>query len=224
MKNRTVIIVAGAIVLVAALAGLAMLLSGDDSSDGIIASADTTVPVDQDAIEETRDVILVSGDPLPRLDGAGGVDPVIGTQMPTLEGATFTGEALTIGGAADGPRLYAFLAHWCEFCNQEVPELIELRNRDGVPAGMEVVGISTSAESSAPNYPPSQWFVDMKWPAEWPVMADSDESAAFAFNGGAAYPYLMVVGADGTVLDRSSGVKTAEELAVFLQDALATAP
>jgi hypothetical protein len=33
----------------------------------------------------------------------------------------------------------------------------------------------------------------------------------------------MIVGADGTVLDRASGAKSAEELATWIQDALATA-
>jgi hypothetical protein len=33
----------------------------------------------------------------------------------------------------------------------------------------------------------------------------------------------MIVGADGNVLDRASGTKTAEELATWIQDTLATA-
>ena len=78
-------------------------------------------------------------------------------------------------------------------------------------------------DNTAPNYPPSQWLVDKNWPSEWPVMADSEASEAFAFNGGGGFPYLMVVDADGTLLDRSSGTKSAEELATFVQGALANA-
>jgi hypothetical protein len=52
-------------------------------------------------------------------------------------------------------------------------------------------------------------------------MADSVESTSFVVNGGSGFPYLMIVDADGTVLDRSSGTKSAEELATWIQDTLA---
>jgi thiol-disulfide isomerase/thioredoxin len=119
--------------------------------------------------------------------------------------------------------MYVFLAHWCPHCNDEIPELIELNNRGGIPDDMNVVAISTAVDNSAPNYPPSEWIVDKEWPAEWPVMADSVESTSFVVSGGSGFPYLMIVGADGTVLDRASGAKSAEELATWIQDALATA-
>jgi thiol-disulfide isomerase/thioredoxin len=223
VKNRTTIIVIGAIVLVVGLAGLAVLLSGgdDESSGGVLAPGQTTeVPAGGD-VEENRPV-TVTGAPLPALAGDGAPDTAIGMATPVIEGATFDGEPLTIGGASDGPTLYAFLAHWCPACNQEVPELIELRNRDGVPEGMNVVGVSTAVDNTGPNYPPSNWFADSNWPTEWPVLADSAASEAFAFNGGGAFPYLLVVDADGTVLARDTGVKSAEDLAAFIQEALAT--
>jgi hypothetical protein len=88
---------------------------------------------------------------------------------------------------------------------------------------MNVVAISTAVDSSAPNYPPSEWIVDKEWPSEWPVMADSVESTGFVVNGGGGFPYLMVVDAEGNVLARASGTKSAEELATWISDALATA-
>ena len=114
-----------------------------------------------------------------------------------------------------------FLAHWCPHCNDEIPELIELRNRDGLPDGMSVAAVSTAVDNSAPNYPPSEWIVDKEWPSEWPVMADSVESTAFVVNGGSGFPYLMIADADGNVLARDSGTKSAEDLAVWIQTALA---
>jgi cytochrome c biogenesis protein CcmG, thiol:disulfide interchange protein DsbE len=225
VKNRTVIIVVGVIVLVVALAGLAVALSGggdDESSGGVLAPGQTTAPTLGGDVQENRPV-TVTGAPLPALERDGAPDAAIGMATPVIDGATFDGEPLTVGGATDGPTLYAFLAHWCPACNQEVPELIQLRNRDGVPEGMNVVGVSTGVDNTGPNYPPSKWFTDSNWPTEWPVMADSAASEAFAYNGGGGFPYLMIVGADGTVLDRASGVKSAEELAAFIQQALATA-
>jgi hypothetical protein len=59
---------------------------------------------------------------------------------------------------------------------------------------------------------------------KWPVMADSTESSAFVVNGGGGFPYLMIVDADGNVLDRDSGAKTAEDLAAWLQATVPSTP
>lgn len=224
MKNRTVIIVVGVIVLVLGLAGAAVLLSGgdDESSGGVLAPGETTRPTYGPDVQQNR-AVEVTGNPLPGLDDVLPEDPAIGLATPVVVGETFDGNAMTIGGSTEGPTLYAFLTHWCSACNAEIPELIELKNRRGVPEGMDVVAISTSVESGAPNYPPSEWFVDKQWPAEWPVMADSVESAGFVVNGGRSFPYLMIVDADGTVLARDSGTKSAEDLATWISDTLATA-
>ena len=224
MKNRTVMIVIGVVVLVLGLAGAAALLAGgdDESSGGVLAPGETTRPTYGDDVQENRPV-EVTGDPLPSLDSVGETDTAVGMPTPVIDGATFDGNAMTVGGATDGPTMYVFLAHWCPHCNDEIPELVELNNRDGIPDGMNVVAISTAVDETAPNYPPSEWIVDKEWPAEWPVMADSAESLGFVVSGGSGFPYLMIVDADGTVLDRSSGTKSAEELATWIQDTLATA-
>jgi thiol-disulfide isomerase/thioredoxin len=223
VKNRTVIIVVGVIVLVLGLAGAAMLLGGDDeSSAGVLAPGQTTGLTYGDDVQENRPV-EVTGDALPALGAVVDADPAVGMAMPVVEGATFDGKEVTIGGPTDGPTLYVFLAHWCPHCNDEIPELVELSNRGGLPDGMNVIAVSTGVDSSGPNYPPSEWLVDRQWPAKWPVMADSAESTGFVVNGGGGFPYLMVADAEGNVLVRASGTKSAEELAVWISDALATA-
>ncbi|HUS41038.1 MAG TPA: hypothetical protein VMY16_00085 [Ilumatobacteraceae bacterium] len=222
MKNRTVIIVVGVVVLVLGLAGAAVFFGGDDeSSGGVLAPGETTGPTYGDDVQENRPV-EVTGDALPSLESVGENDVAIGSPVPVIDGATFDGNAMTIGGATDGPTMYVFLAHWCPHCNDEIPELIELNNRGGVPEDMNVVAISTAVTPGEPNYPPSEWIVDKDWPSQWPVMADSVESTSFVVNGGSGFPYLMIVDADGNVLDRASGTKSAEELASWIQDALAT--
>ena len=52
---------------------------------------------------------------------------------------------MTIGGAGDKPTLLVFLAHWCPHCNREVPELIKLNDAGGIPADLDVIGISTAS-------------------------------------------------------------------------------
>lgn len=220
-SNRTLVIVIGAVVLVLGLAGLAVALTGgDDSSTGVVDPDETPTVTYGDDVTENQPVEVTSGSPLPALDNSVEDDPAIGMATPVIEGATFDGVPMSIGGATDGPTMYVFLAHWCPHCNDEIPELIELQNRDGIPEGLNVVGISTAVDNTRPNYPPSQWVLDKQWP--WSVMADDVQSTSFVVNGGGGFPYLMIVDADGTVLDRASGTKSAEQLAAWIQDTLAT--
>ncbi len=225
MKNRTVMIIVGVVVLVLGLAGAAVLLSGgdDESSGGVLAPGETPRATLGDDVEQNRPV-EVTGDPLPSLSSVVDVDPAIGMATPVVEGATFDGNAMSIGGSTDDATLYVFLAHWCPHCNDEIPELIELDNRGGLPDGVNVVAVSTGVDNSGPNYPPSDWLIDKNWPTKWPVMADSVESTAFVVNGGGGFPYLMLVDADGNVLDRDSGAKSAEELAAWIQATVPATP
>lgn len=219
-SNRTLIIVIGAVVGVLALAGIAVLVSGDDGDSAGVLAPGETVSEPAGPVEQNRPV-EVTGPPLVTFDENVVPDPGIGTAFPVMEGQSFDGTPITLGGETDGPTLLVFLAHWCPACNQEMPELVELNNRDGVPEGMNVIGVSTAVDNTRPNYPPSDWFADQRWP--WDVMADDANSTAFLFGGGSAFPYLVVVDADGNVLARDTGVKPAEELAEWLRDATASA-
>jgi thiol-disulfide isomerase/thioredoxin len=220
-KNRTLLIIVGVIVAVLGLAGIAVLAGGgDDSSSGVVDPSETVVESSGD-VEQNRP-IEVAGDNIPTLDNTVSPDPAIGMALPTIDGQSFDGTPVSIGGASDGPTMVVYLAHWCPHCNDEIPELIELNNRDGVPADMRVVGVSTGVDNSAPNYPPSEWLQDKGWP--WEAMADDADSMAFVLSGGSGFPYLVILDADGNVLARDSGEKSAEDLAVWIQDALANAP
>ncbi|HYN35258.1 MAG TPA: TlpA disulfide reductase family protein [Ilumatobacteraceae bacterium] len=221
-KNRTLLIIVGVIVAVLGLAGIAVLAGGGgDSSSGVVdPSETTTAPPSSGDVEQNRP-IAVEGDNVPSLTDVD-PDPALGTAFPTINGQSFDGTPISIGGASDGPTMVVYLAHWCPHCNDEIPELIELNNRDGVPADMRVVGVSTAVDNTAPNYPPSEWLVEKGWP--WEAMADDADSSAFMFSGGSGFPYLVILDADGNVLARDSGEKSAEDLAVWIQDALANAP
>lgn len=219
--NRTMMIVIGAVVVVALLAGLAVLLTGgddDSNSGGVIDPSDTTEPAGP--VEQTRPV-EITGPPLPPLDSQLPTDPGVGMAMPVLDGQSFDGTPITIGGEADGTTLVVYLAHWCPACNAEVPELVELGNRDGVPEGMEVVAVSTGVDQTRANYPPSDWLSGFGW--QYPVMADDADSSAFVFSGGSGFPYLVILDENGDVIARESGTRSAEEIAAWLQESLASA-
>ena len=220
-KNRTWIIVIAAIVLIAGLAGIAVLLSGGgDSNESsvpapVITDADGQ-PVAQADIEDTRPV-EVSGDPLAPYDQAV-ADPTIGTPAPVISGESFDGSPVTIGGTTGRPTMLVFLAHWCPHCNAEIPELIELENAGAIPEGVDVIGISTGVQPDEANYPPSEWIAETGWP--WPVLADDASSTAFLADGGSGFPYTLLLDADGNVLSRVSGSRAASDISVWVTETL----
>ncbi len=188
-----------------------VVAGGDDGSESA-----TTAPSGD--VEQNR-TVSVSGDVVPTLDAALVDDPAIGTAFPTIEGQTFDGTPITVGGSTDGPTMVVYLAHWCPHCNAEIPELVELNDSGGIPEDLTVVGVSTGVDPTAPNYPPSEWLDDKGWP--WAAMADDEASTAFVVSGGSGFPYLVILDADGKVIARASGEKSAEDLKVWIDDALA---
>jgi len=215
-KNRTLIIVVAAIVLIAGLAGLALLLSGgDESSGGVVAPSSTNENGDiigPPPLENTQPV-EVSGTPLPPYDSQS-ADPAIGTAAPIVAGQSFDGDPVVLGGATGQPSMLVFLAHWCPHCNNEIPELIALEDAFGIPVGVDVIGISTGVQEGQANYPPSEWIDDRGWP--WPVLADDAESTAFLAYGGSGFPFTVLLDADGNVLSRVSGSRSASDISAWL--------
>jgi cytochrome c biogenesis protein CcmG, thiol:disulfide interchange protein DsbE len=208
-KNRTFLIVAGAVLLVVVAAIVAVVATGGSDDDSSSSDVAQTRPVEATgeplAPFETQDV-----DPT--------VDPAVGQPAPVVAGENFEGEAITIGEPADEPTLLVFLAHWCPHCNREVPELLALDDAGGIPGDLNVVGISTAVASDRPNYPPSEWIVDKGW--RWPVMVDDEVGTAMTYYGGTGFPFLVMLDADGTVLARQSGESTADELGAWIDAVL----
>jgi thiol-disulfide isomerase/thioredoxin len=150
---------------------------------------------------ETRPV-TVDGAPLPEYDSAKSTDPGIGETIPTLEGVSvLDGKPVTVQPTGN-PQLVLFLAHWCPHCQAEVPELVDLAEQ-GVFDGVDVTAVATGTNPEAPNYPPSAWLQDEKWP--FPVLADSPQFTAATAYGLSAYPYFVLVNPDGTVAARATG-------------------
>lgn len=213
-KTRTPLIIVGVVVLVVVLAGVAVALSG--GGDGDSTGSDPVPTFGSNAVQNQP--VTISGTPLPSLDPTLATDPGVGMATPVLQGADPDGNPMTLGGPADNPRLFVFLAHWCPHCNNEIPQILKWHADGNVPANLDIVGISTAVEAGAPNYPPTKWLPSKGW--LWPVLADDELASAFLVNGGSGFPYLMVVDADGTVLARASGEKPAAELAAWVDAAL----
>ena len=194
--------IAAVVVVIAVVAVLVTRSGGGDSSAG-----PQTYPVQ------------VTGTPLPTMPEPPAADPGIGQPAPTLTGQSlFDGTPMTITPGGGQAELVVFVAHWCPHCQREVPVLVRWMASGQKPADLNVVAVSTANDLSDVNSPASAWLQREHWPT--PVMADSGSNAASKAYGLPSYPYLVVVGPDGTVKGRTSGELTPDELTSFVNKAL----
>mgnify|MGYP000430112605 FL=1 len=175
-----------AAIAIAAIVAVATQSSSDDVVTGV---------------EEFNSVEVV-GDPLPEYSDSAS-DTAIGMTAPILTGKGFTGNTIVTGPGA--PTLLVFLAHWCGYCQREVPLLVQW-NRDGlVPSGLDVIAIATSSDPASPNFPPSEWLAREEFPPLWPVMTDSGEKTAANAMGVSGFPFFVLLDSSGKVALRISG-------------------
>jgi cytochrome c biogenesis protein CcmG/thiol:disulfide interchange protein DsbE len=179
---------------------------------------DNTTTGGGNADPATTGTVAVSGNPLPQFTDTSD-DPAVGMTLPTLEGNDQTGAPMTIG--ADGrPTMIMFVAHWCPHCQREVPVVQQWVDDGRLPEGVDLVSVSTAIDPNRPNYPPDAWLADEGWTA--PVLVDADNSAAQAV-GLSAYPFFVAIDGDGTVVLRTSGELTTDQLDA-IASTLAQAP
>lgn len=167
--------------------------------------------------EPARAATVVSGDALPALTDPA-ADAAIGQPIPSLTGIDLSGEPISIG-PSDGPMAIVLLAHWCGFCQAEVPILVDYLASTGMPEGVELVTISTSIDPARPNYPPSTWLEREGWTV--PTMVDDANSGALRALGMSSFPGFVFVDADGRVVQRTTGQLPSE---VFDQVVRSLAP
>lgn len=180
-------LIVGAIVLLAAVAIGVTALSGGEAP--------------AEAAVEVADTVTVDGAPLPQLPG-GGTDPALATAAPTLQGVDPDGEPLSYAPGGGRATLAVVGAHWCPHCQAELPRIVEWMDEGGAE-GVDVVGVSTAADDSAPNWPPSAWWEREGFDA--PVLVDSADDTAAAALGVSGFPFLVLTDADGLVVGRWAG-------------------
>lgn len=164
-----------------------------------------------DVIEQNRPVTIV-GNPLPPIQPSLG--ETTGLTLPTISGQSFDGTDVVIDPTNGKPKLIIVVAHWCSFCQKELPKLVEWASQDIFPDGLEVILISTLVSPSKSNYPPSTWIGTSGWLS--PVLADSATNQAFEALGFNGVPGFVAVSAKGTVQYRYQGGISEEGLELLL--------
>lgn len=183
---KTLLIWLGGAVVVIGL--VALVVGGNSTSAG-------------DDHPDLQGAPIVSGDSLPQFQ-SGQNDPAVGSLVPEVTGVDFDGNPVNIehNGKA---KMIVFLAHWCSFCQAEVPEVTAWLAANQVPDNVEFISVATSVDRLAVNFPPSDWLERENWPV--PVILDSTGSEAYVAYGAGNFPFWAMVGPDGTLLARASG-------------------
>ena len=158
-------------------------------------------------------VVLVIG--LAVAIGVSLVDEPLDGNLPEGE-TTITGQGLpeysgenddTIARGLDapifsGPKVLLFLAHWCGFCQKEVPVMQEYINIIGIPQGVEIIAVATSIDRSRDNYPPHDWLEKEGWSETQIYDIDKDIGTAYGVN---SFPYWVFLDKDLKVVARRTG-------------------
>ena len=201
-QGRTPFFVIAAVVAAVLVAlVVAIAVGGGNGDDGATSTGD------RNGDAATTGTVTMSGDALPPFTDITG-DPAVGLTLPTLAGNDQSGAPMTIG--ADGrPTMIMFIAHWCPHCQREVPVVQQWVDDGRLPEGVDLVSVSTAIDPNRPNYPPDAWLADEGWTA--PVLVDADNTAAQAA-GLSAYPFFVAIDGDGTVVLRTSGELTTDQL------------
>jgi len=151
--------------------------------------------------------VVVTGNALPVFNSAA-ADTAVGLPMPLIEGTDFAGNPLAI--SADGrAKLIVGLAHWCPYCNNEVPILNDWYAA-GLPDGVDVIALHVYTDPAKPHFPPATWVGEVAFTL--PLIADDESRTLVRTLGIPAVPFWLLVSADGTVMERGTGQVEADVL------------
>jgi thiol-disulfide isomerase/thioredoxin len=124
--------------------------------------------------------------------------------LPTIEGIdAYSESAMKIDPADGTKRVWMIWAHWCPYCQQELPDLNAWwADASGNYPTAELITVTTSMDPSRGN-PLEPYLEDQQF--VFPVVVDTDTRIA-AQMGVNAFPFWIVTDGDGTVLFRTAGL------------------
>lgn len=185
MKKNLTWIIGGGVGL-ALIVWMALAIAGEE-------------PVDEDAGYGTP---TVTGTNLPLVENPNAGDPGVGMTAPTVVGADWEGNPVSI--EPDGrPKVVIFLAHWCQHCQAEVPEIVDWLEENGMPEDVDIYGATIFTDPLRANFPPQTWLEREGWDVPT-VMDDEDDSIALGY-GVFGTPYFVVLDGENRNLGRFSG-------------------
>ena len=184
-NNSTLWWILGGIVGLGLIVALAISIAGEEPVDESLGYGDPTV----------------TGDPLP-VYAAGQEDVSVGLTAPTVEGADWEGNLVTIEPNGT-PKIIVFLAHWCPHCQADVPVIQQWVNDGNLPDDVELISVATATDRLRPNWPPQDWLEEEGWTA--PVIMDDQIGTVAGNYGMSGTPFYVVLDGENNNLGRVSG-------------------
>ena len=145
--------------------------------------------------------VTISGDALPEFAGQNDMDVASGLPAPLFSAPNENSEIVSLDKNGNAKALL-FLAHWCGYCQTEVPVIQNLINTVGVPSGVEIIAIATSIDRGRENYPPQKWLSDEGWSETQIYDLNREIGTAYGIN---AFPYWVFLDKDLNVVVRQTG-------------------
>ena len=189
-------IIAGAVILVL---GLAMAIGVTLISEPVAAG----LPEGETTI---------TGDLLPEFAGENDDNIALGLAAPIFSAPNENSEIVSLEKNGNAKALL-FLAHWCGYCQKEVPVVQGFIDSAGVPQGVDVIAIATSIDRGRENYPPQKWLADEGWSET--QLYDLDREIGNA-SGLSAFPYWVFLDKDLNVVARRTGNLPADMVGALL--------
>ena len=178
-------IIAGAVILVLGLAiAIGVTLSSEPVAAGL-PEGETTV----------------TGDLLPEFAGENDDNVAAGLAAPIFSAPNENSEIVSLEKNGNAKALL-FLAHWCGYCQKEVPVVQEFIDSAGVPTGIDVIAIATSIDRGRENYPPQKWLADEGWSELQLYDLEREIGTYYGLN---AFPYWVFLDKDLNVVARQTG-------------------
>ena len=178
-------LIAGGVVLVIGLAVAVGVTLVDEPLDGNLPEGETTV----------------NGDFLPEFASENDDNIARGLAAPTFSAPNQNSEIVTIEKNGNAKALL-FLAHWCGYCQEEVPVVQEFVDLIGVPDGIDLIEIATSIDRARDCLLYTSWLAREGWSE--PQLYDLDKEIATAY-GLNAFPYWVFLDKDLNVVARRTG-------------------
>ena len=182
--NKTVLWGIGGVVGLGLIILLAMSIASEESLDASIGFGE----------------VEVVGAPLPILGDQG--DVAFGLTAPSVSGADWNGvrHAIEPDGRA---KIVLFLAHWCPFCQAEVPVVQSWLDAGNLPADVDLYSVTVQTDRFRPLWPPQDWLEDEGWTV--PVIMDDEIGTVAAAFGMRGTPFYVVLDGANVNLLRVSG-------------------
>ena len=196
--NRTVLWIVGGVVGLGLIVALAWSIASEPVVDESIAFGEVTV----------------DGPNLPFVQDVAAGDQAIGVTAPTVSGGDWNGNSYTVG--PDGrPKVLVYLAHWCQFCDAEVPEVQRWLDAGNLPDDVDMYSFTIRSQRGRPDWPPQDWLDGYGWTV--PTIMDDNLGSADIAYGVVGTPFYVVLDGDNTVLGRVSGAVGTAGLEAMVQ-------